>query len=89
MSPATTWPTDIGSQPVASLGLSNLALGCLTRVGITTIAQLVELTAADLRDIRNLGNKSINAIQTQLGEIGLSLKGLTPGQAISWGRYKR
>jgi DNA-directed RNA polymerase subunit alpha len=68
------------SIPNATLNLTIDEIDLPTRIynslrngGIDTIGQLVKTSKKDLLDIRNLGRKSIEAIEDKLKEKGLSL----------------
>ena len=47
---------------------------CLKREGVHTVGELVSRTEADLLDIRNFGQKSIDEVKIKLVGMGLSLK---------------
>ena len=47
---------------------------CLTREGINTVGDLVEKSEAELMDIRNFGQKSIDEVKAKLEELGLGLR---------------
>jgi DNA-directed RNA polymerase subunit alpha len=47
---------------------------CLKREGINTVGDLVQKSEAELMDIRNFGQKSIDEVKTKLAELGLSLR---------------
>ena len=46
---------------------------CLKKAGITTLGDLTNMRSKDLKNIRNLGQKSIDEIVSKLAEYGLSL----------------
>ena len=60
--------------PVEELQLSVRSYNCLKREGIDTVGELVQKTEAELMDIRNFGQKSIDEVKGKLDELGLSLK---------------
>ena len=60
--------------PVEELNLSVRSYNCLKREGIHTVGELVARSQADLLDIRNFGNKSIDEVQVELHKLGLALK---------------
>ena len=66
---------------VEDLDLTSRALNCLTREGINTVGDLVARSQADLLDIRNFGQKSIDEIKEKLAGMGMSLKD-TPMPAV-------
>jgi DNA-directed RNA polymerase subunit alpha len=59
---------------VEELNLSVRSYNCLKREGINTVGDLVEKSEAELMDIRNFGQKSIDEVKTKLEELGLSLR---------------
>jgi DNA-directed RNA polymerase subunit alpha len=59
---------------VEDLNLSVRSYNCLKREGINTVGDLVEKSEADLMDIRNFGQKSIDEVKAKLEELGLSLR---------------
>ena len=77
---------EIGPSPVDAAMAADLALAiedleltvrsynCLKREGIHTVGELVARSEADLMDIRNFGQKSIDEVRQKLGELGLYLK---------------
>ncbi|MDO5671476.1 MAG: DNA-directed RNA polymerase subunit alpha [Actinomycetaceae bacterium] len=65
-------------RPIEELDLASRALNCLTREGIRTVGELVARSQADLLDIRNFGQKSIDEIKDKLAELGLHLKDSPP-----------
>lgn len=62
------------AMSIEELGLASRALNCLTREGIRTVGELVARSQADLLDIRNFGQKSIDEIKEKLAELGMGLK---------------
>ena len=74
-------PTDLSPQEqaqlarsVSDLNLSVRARKCMARLGITTLAELVQRTPDELLATKNFGVTSLNEIRQQLGEIGLKLR---------------
>ena len=59
---------------VEELNLSVRSYNCLKREGINTIGDLVEKSEAELMDIRNFGQKSIDEVKAKLEELGLGLR---------------
>jgi DNA-directed RNA polymerase subunit alpha len=51
---------------------------CLKREGINTVGELIGRTEADLLDIRNFGQKSIDEVKMKLAGMGLGLKDSVP-----------
>jgi DNA-directed RNA polymerase subunit alpha len=59
---------------VEELNLSVRSYNCLKREGIDTVGELVKRSEAELMDIRNFGQKSIDEVKAKLAEFGLSLR---------------
>jgi DNA-directed RNA polymerase subunit alpha len=66
-------PSDYGIT-VEELNLSVRSYNCLKREGINTVGDLVQKSEAELMDIRNFGQKSIDEVKSKLAELGLSLR---------------
>ncbi len=87
-------PTDAAlaadlALPIEDLDLTVRSYNCLKREGIHTVGELVGRSEADLLDIRNFGQKSIDEVTAKLHSMGLSLKDSPAGfdpNAIA-GRY--
>ena len=62
------------SLPIEEMDLTVRSYNCLKREGIHTVGELVGRTEADLLDIRNFGQKSIDEVKIKLAGLGLSLK---------------
>jgi DNA-directed RNA polymerase subunit alpha len=62
-------------QPIEDLDLSERPRNCLKRAQINTIGQLIERSTADLLNITNFGQKSLDEVIERLDERGLSLAG--------------
>ena len=66
--------------PINDLNLTVRSYNCLMREGVHTVGE------ADLLDIRNFGQKSIDEVKAKLAELGLSLKdspaGFDPSAAL-------
>lgn len=65
---------ELTGTPIEELGLGSREYGLLTRAGIHTVEQLMEMTEADLNDLRNSGVKSVANIKRALEARGLALK---------------
>jgi len=61
-------------RPVSELELSVRSRKCLQRLGIATIGELVQRSAAELMSIKNFGQTSLTEIERQLTQVGLSLR---------------
>jgi DNA-directed RNA polymerase subunit alpha len=59
---------------VEELNLSVRSYNCLKREGINTVGDLVQKSEAELMDIRNFGQKSIDEVKAKLEELGLHLR---------------
>jgi len=59
---------------IEELNLSVRSYNCLKREGINTVGDLVQRSEAELMDIRNFGQKSIDEVKQKLAELGLSLR---------------
>jgi DNA-directed RNA polymerase subunit alpha len=65
--------------PIEELDLTVRSYNCLKREGIHTVGELVSRSEADLMDIRNFGQKSIDEVKGKLAGLGLALKDSPPG----------
>jgi DNA-directed RNA polymerase subunit alpha len=66
-------PSDYGIT-VEELNLSVRSYNCLKREGINSVGDLVQKSEAELMDIRNFGQKSIDEVKAKLEELGLGLR---------------
>src|SRR5690606_32229243 len=69
--------------PIEELDLTVRSYNCLKREGIDTVGELISRTEADLLDIRNFGQKSIDEVKTKLAAMGLALKDSAPAFDVS------
>jgi DNA-directed RNA polymerase subunit alpha len=60
--------------PIEELSLSVRSYNCLKREGIDTVGELIQKSEAELTDIRNFGQKSIDEVKAKLSDMGLSLR---------------
>jgi DNA-directed RNA polymerase subunit alpha len=67
------------AMPIEELDLTVRSYNCLKREGIHTVGELVGRSEADLLDIRNFGQKSIDEVKVKLNGMGLALKDSPPG----------
>ncbi|MDX6285507.1 MAG: DNA-directed polymerase subunit alpha [Frankiales bacterium] len=77
-------PTDAAlaadlALPIEDLELTVRSYNCLKREGIHSVGELVGRSEADLLDIRNFGQKSIDEVKAKLHTMGLALKDSPPG----------
>jgi len=56
------------------LNLSVRARKCISRLGLSTVGELVQKTPDELLSNRNFGVTSLNEIRAKLGEINLKLR---------------
>jgi DNA-directed RNA polymerase subunit alpha len=76
----TVGPAEDDSAPsdyaitIEELNLSVRSYNCLKREGLNTVGDLVQKSEAELMDIRNFGQKSIDEVKTKLEELGLGLR---------------
>ncbi len=61
------------AKPLEDLPLPARAVNALKNADITVVADLAQKTEADLEQVKNLGDKSIEEIKTALAALGLSL----------------
>jgi DNA-directed RNA polymerase subunit alpha len=62
------------ATPIEDLNLSVRSYNCLKREGINSLGDLVQKSEAELMDIRNFGQKSIDEVKGKLEEYGLTLR---------------
>ncbi|MGH8879144.1 MAG: DNA-directed RNA polymerase subunit alpha C-terminal domain-containing protein, partial [Stackebrandtia sp.] len=60
--------------PIEDLQLTVRSYNCLKREGIHSVGELISRSEADLLDIRNFGQKSIDEVKMKLAGLGLALK---------------
>jgi len=66
---------EIHGLPLDELSMSVRARKCMTKLGITTIGELVRRTAEDLMECKNFGVTSLNEVRERLADRGLRLRG--------------
>jgi DNA-directed RNA polymerase subunit alpha len=70
-----TTPTDsVMLITIEELNLTVRSYNCLKREGINTVGDLVNKSEAELMDIRNFGQKSIEEVKEKLEELDLGLR---------------
>lgn len=62
------------NKSIADMNLSVRARKCMSRLGITTMAELVQRTADELLSSRNFGVTSLNEVRSKLSEMNLKLR---------------
>ena len=78
-SPADTFMAEQMSMPIEQLDLTVRSYNCLKREGVHTVGELLGRSEADLMDIRNFGQKSIDEVKAKLVSLGMALKDSPPG----------
>lgn len=78
-SPTDTYVAEQLNMPIEQLDLTVRSYNCLKREAIHTVGELLTRSEADLLDIRNFGQKSIDEVKAKLVSLGLSLKDSPPG----------
>jgi DNA-directed RNA polymerase subunit alpha len=79
-SSVTIGPAEDDSAPgdyaitIEELNLSVRSYNCLKREGINSVGDLIQKSEAELMDIRNFGQKSIDEVKAKLEELGLGLR---------------
>lgn len=68
---------------IEELDFSVRTYNCLKKANILTIGELVQITEQDLMGIRNFGRKSLAEVKEKVAQLGLSLKKLGEGGAVS------
>lgn len=69
---------DVLSRCIDVLELSVRSYNCLRRAGKDTIGDITEMTIDELKQVRNLGRKSMEEVIAKLAEYGLVCKGGGP-----------
>lgn len=62
-------------RPISDLNLSVRARKCMTRLGLTTIGELVRKSADDMLECKNFGVTSLTEVREKLAQAGLKLRG--------------
>ena len=62
------------SRPVADLNLSVRARKCMSRLGISSLGELILRTPDELLESKNFGVTSLNEVRSKLNELGLKLR---------------
>lgn len=78
-SPADTFMAEQMSMPIEQLDFTVRSYNCLKREGVHTVGELLGRSEADLMDIRNFGQKSIDEVKAKIASMNLSLKDSPPG----------
>ena len=62
------------ARPINELSLSVRARKCMSKLGISTIGDLVNRSGDDLLECKNFGVTSLNEVREKLTEVNLKLK---------------
>jgi len=62
-------------KPVSELNLSVRARKCMSRLGLSTLGELVQRTADELLEAKNFGVTSLTEVREKLTTLGLKLRG--------------
>ncbi|MBX6312513.1 MAG: RNA polymerase subunit sigma [Isosphaeraceae bacterium] len=62
------------AKPISDLNLSVRARKCMTKLGISTIGDLISRTGDELLECKNFGVTSLNEVREKLAQFGLKLK---------------
>lgn len=65
-------------EKIENLGLSARSFNSLDRAGIEYIGELLLMEPKELKEIKNLGKKSLDEIEEKLAELGVDMEKLTP-----------
>ena len=68
-------PEKFTDDPLDELDLMPRSFYVLRRAGVDTVGQLLQLSAADIRGMRNAGARTVHDIRTKLSAFGLHLRG--------------
>lgn len=69
-----TATAELTEKSIDEMEFSVRSYNCLKRVNINTIGDITNMTADDVKKIRNLGQKSFDEIKEKLDELGLTFK---------------
>lgn len=68
------------NTPIEQLSLSVRTFNCLKRAGITKVGELLEYSDEELLKIKNLGQKALEEVRSQLKEMGFASEEESPGE---------
>ncbi len=71
---------DLFIQPIDSLGLSARSYNCLNKAGIEYVGELLLMGENELKEIKNLGKKSVDEINERLAELRPAVEKLSEEQ---------
>jgi DNA-directed RNA polymerase subunit alpha len=78
-SPTDAYALEQLNMPIEQLDLTVRSYNCLKREGVHSVGELITRSEADLMDVRNFGQKSIDEVRAKLQMLGLQLKDSPPG----------
>ncbi len=70
----TSASSDVVVKPVADLDLSVRSRRCMSKLGITTVGELIQRSVDELMATKNFGATSLREVREKLRALGLSLK---------------
>lgn len=75
---------EVMDMSIENLELSVRCKNCMSRLSVKRLCELTALSIEDIAKTRNVGKKSIEEIESKLGEIGLWWK-MTDRDWVIWG----
>ncbi len=77
---AASQSEDIFASPIDTLGLSARSYNCLNKAGIEYVGELLLMGENELKEIKNLGKKSLDEIDEKLAELRPAVEKLSEEQ---------
>jgi DNA-directed RNA polymerase subunit alpha len=77
--------SEVYLMPIERLDLSSRTLNCLKRAKLDRVGQVLDLSADDLLNIRNFGQKSLEELQGKLAELGVNAPSASDDLAVDPG----
>ena len=72
--PKETYEEEVSKNKIEDLSLSNRTMNALSKAGIKNVGSLFKKTEKKLKELEGLGDKGIQEIKKELGNLGLTLK---------------
>ena len=72
--PKETYEEEVSKKKTEDLSLSNRTMNALNKAGIKNVGTLSKKTEKKLKEVEGLGDKGIQEIKKELGNLGLTLK---------------
>lgn len=72
--PKETYEEEVSKKKIEDLSLSNRTMNALNKAGIKNVGSLAKKTEKKLKEVEGLGDKGIQEIKKELGNLGLTLK---------------